>query len=476
MENYYLLEQIGKGSYGVVLKIKEKNTNNIYALKKIKINNFSRKYEIKYLLNELKILYFHNCEYLLKCRDIIYQNKYLNIITDHAKYSDLNNYIDRYKRKNKFIPEDRIWLIFIKCCYGIQYLHEFNIIHRDLKPGNILLDVDQKIYLADFGISKILEKKVNSYTMIGTPYYISPEMYNDKSYDKKIDIWALGCILYELVTLSVPFKANDLKALKYKIISGNYYKHNLGIYSSDIKNMIRLLLEKNVKDRLSIDDIIDSRIFKKKEKELGLFNSNNFTYSLNDKFQDSYKAFDKSSNWNKIIKKLKKSKSSDSIDKLEIIRSKEITSQEVENCQNYINKDLPKINLPKINLPKINSKDIVQKDIIQKDIISKDIVQKDIVQKDINEIEDFNESKINFYNQIYKKNLPKLDLKNKNNNYYNNINKNKNVKYNYNYQNIDNYMYPKYHANYYKNKYNSNYNIINNSILPKIKFNNNIYY
>ena len=62
MENYYLLEQIGKGSYGVVLKIKEKNTNNIYALKKIKINNFSRKYEIKYLLNELKILYFHNCE------------------------------------------------------------------------------------------------------------------------------------------------------------------------------------------------------------------------------------------------------------------------------------------------------------------------------------------------------------------------------------------------------------------------------
>ena len=140
MNKYNKLELIGKGSYGTVYKVEKKNNNKIYALKQLKAYKLKNTYEINSLLNELKILCFHNSEYLLKCRDIFYDNYKINIITDFAKYSDLNNYIQKHKKKKKKISEKNIWLIFIKCCYGIQYLHQHNIIHRDLKPANILLN------------------------------------------------------------------------------------------------------------------------------------------------------------------------------------------------------------------------------------------------------------------------------------------------------------------------------------------------
>ena len=186
MNKYDILNLLGKGSYGTVYKVNKKKNNKIYALKKINIRKLKNTYEINNLINELKILCFHNCDYLLKCREIFYDNNHINIVTDYAKYSDLSNYILKYKNKNKYISEKTIWNIFIQSCYGIEYLHEYNIIHRDLKPANILLNDNGSILLADFGISKIIENNIKTFTLIGTPYYISPEMYKDINYDKNM--------------------------------------------------------------------------------------------------------------------------------------------------------------------------------------------------------------------------------------------------------------------------------------------------
>lgn len=211
MNQYNNIKLLGKGSYGTVYKVQKKDNKKIYALKELDTSKLKTKYDIKSLINELKILCYHDSDYLLKCKDIFYEKKKINIITDYAKYIDLSNLIEKNKNRKTKLNEKIIWLIFIKCCYGLEYLHNYNIIHRDLKTANILLSDNGSVWLADFGVSKILENKISSFTMIGTPYYVSPEMFSDKNYDKKIDIWALGCILYELATLNVPFKANDMK-------------------------------------------------------------------------------------------------------------------------------------------------------------------------------------------------------------------------------------------------------------------------
>ena len=436
MNKYNKLELIGNGSYGKVYKIRKIKNNNIYALKQIKIKKLKDTYEIKNLINELKILCFHDCEYLLRCREIFYDNRQINIVTDFAKFSDLNNYIKKYKNKNKLINENNIWLIFIKCCYGIQYLHEYNIIHRDLKPANILLHNNCSILIADFGISKIIEQKINSFTLIGTPYYISPEMYKDINYDKKIDIWAIGCILYELVTLNVPFQANDIYNLKKKIIGGFYYDNISNYYSKDIQSMIRFLLDINVDRRPNINEILSSRIFKKKEHELNLVNSNNFNSQINDKIHNYYSPPNITSNWNLIIDDIHNNNDNKSpiiFEHKSLLPKINNSEPEPEpepvvdlNHNNYdsnlpkitnkSNLDLPKIKKPlpyKYNLPKINVKQ-------------------------------------NYSPSIY----PDLPKVNSNYDYY------KNKKYVSKYVN-----YSIYNANYYKNKYKSNYNIINNSRL-----------
>lgn len=414
MNNYNKLKLIGKGSYGTVYKAEKKITHEIYAIKQISAQKLKDKYEIKNLINELKILSFHNCEYLLKCRDIFYENHQINIVTDFAKFSDLSNYINKCKNKNKYIPEKTIWLIFIQCCYGLEYLHEYNIIHRDIKPANILLDSNSTILLADFGISKIIKNKVSSFTLIGTPYYISPEMYKDINYDKKIDIWSLGCILYELVTLNVPFQANDIKGLKKKIISGFYYDKIPNYYSKEISQIIHLLLDKNLNTRPSIQQILKLKIFKKKEHELKLYNKNNFNLNINEKLHNEYTLPKITSKWNLII---------NDIDKLNINKSSE---------------------LPEPFYPPFEKQ------------------EQPIVEKKLPLIE-----KKNFI-QNFKNNYPKLpkinvDVKNYKQKYTPNFYKQYNVDY-YKQKYTPNY-YNQYNADYYKHKYKSNYNIINNSRL-----------
>jgi len=100
-------------------------------------------------------------------------------------------------------------------------LHINSVIHRDLKPANILLndkDNPTKIVICDFGASICLLDNINAYccTKIGTPYFMSPEQNNSNCYDKKTDIWSLGCILYELITLEKPFEANNINMLNQK--------------------------------------------------------------------------------------------------------------------------------------------------------------------------------------------------------------------------------------------------------------------
>lgn len=139
---------------------------------------------------------------------------------EYCEGGDMNLIIESMQG-NK-IPEDKIVYWLAQMALAIFYMHEKKILHRDLKSPNIFI-LKGNIRLGDFGISKVLDHVRDlAQTNIGTPYYMSPEQYNHKPYSYKSDIWAFGCILYEMCNQRRPFEANNIQALGMKVVRGNF--------------------------------------------------------------------------------------------------------------------------------------------------------------------------------------------------------------------------------------------------------------
>ena len=126
--------------------------------------------------------------------------------------------------------------------------------HRDLKAANVFISSDGKYKLGDLNVSKVLKKGL-AYTQTGTPYYASPEVWQDQPYDMKSDIWSLGCVIYEMAALEPPFKATDLQSL-YKKVKAGVFKPIPSTYSSDLSEMVNAMLKLRPKDRLTTDEIL----------------------------------------------------------------------------------------------------------------------------------------------------------------------------------------------------------------------------
>lgn len=145
----------------------------------------------------------------------------------------------------------------MQICLALKYVHDRKILHRDLKTQNIFLTAKGDIKIGDFGIARVLQDTYDcAQTAIGTPYYLSPEICQEKPYNQKTDIWSLGCILYELVTLRHAFNANSMKGLILKILRGSYPSIPT-YYSEDLRDLIGEMLTKDPAKRPSIKKILD---------------------------------------------------------------------------------------------------------------------------------------------------------------------------------------------------------------------------
>ena len=162
---------------------------------------------------------------------------------EHADDGDLFQKITQHKRRRRYMEEKDIWNILIQIINGIKALHGLKIYHRDLKSANVFICKDGTVKIGDMNVSKVAKKGL-LYTQTGTPYYASPEVWMDKPYDSKSDIWSVGCILYELSCLKPPFRAQDMDGLYKKVIAGAYPKLP-GHYSIDLSNVIRRMLKVN---------------------------------------------------------------------------------------------------------------------------------------------------------------------------------------------------------------------------------------
>ena len=294
---YEIIQEIGRGAFSIVYKVKSKENNNIYCLKKINTNKTKDKE------NEIKILSNLNHPNLIKCFYSFYNSDNIYIIIDFCEFGDLFSLLQSVKKKKVFVNEDIIWNIAIQTLIGLNYLHTKKIIHRDIKLLNLFMTKDKKIKIGDMGMSTILEGDELINSRVGTPLYIAPELVKKEKYDYKIDIWSLGCSLYHLAKTSPPFNDENLIKLGNAIISEQ--PSNLPIcYSFELYDFILRLMTKDKELRPSAKEALELIPEKIKNKFYKLYNFLNMKKKRNKVEID--KLIEKQKLVNKINKNLSK--------------------------------------------------------------------------------------------------------------------------------------------------------------------------
>ena len=233
IKDYVIKSRLGIGSYGTVYKVCKKNANKIYVIKQISLLGLTEK-EITEYKSEAKLLSLIKSNYVVKYYDSFIENNNLNILMEYCAGGDLFQYIEKFRKKKIKLKEKTIWQIFIQMVLGLNSIHKKKILHRDLKSQNIFLTKDLNIKIGDLGVAKKLIKTNFAKTFIGTPYYLSPEICMEKPYNDKSDVWAIGCILYELCCFNYPFDAKSQGALLLKILNNEPEKIDSNFYSKDL--------------------------------------------------------------------------------------------------------------------------------------------------------------------------------------------------------------------------------------------------
>ncbi|XP_077578875.1 serine/threonine-protein kinase Nek8 [Stigmatopora nigra] len=253
MEKYEKIKVVGRGAFGIVHLCRRRSDGGLVILKEIPVEQMSRDERLA-AQNECQVLKLLNHPNIIEYYENFLEDKALMIAMEYAPGGTLADYIQ--KRCNSLLDEDTILHFFVQILLALYHVHNKLILHRDLKTQNILLDKHQMIVkIGDFGISKILVSKSKAYTVVGTPCYISPELCEGKPYNQKSDIWALGCVLYELASLKRAFEAANLPALVLKIMSGTFAPIS-DRYSSELRQLILNMLNLDPSKRPQLNEIM----------------------------------------------------------------------------------------------------------------------------------------------------------------------------------------------------------------------------
>ncbi|NXT09261.1 NEK5 kinase, partial [Prunella fulvescens] len=257
MDKYELIKQIGEGSFGKIFLAKGKMDNEPCVIKEINLTKMPVKEKEA---SEKEVI-------------LLAKMKHANIVTFYASLQEKNKlYIvmeycdggDLMKRINMqhgvLFDEDQVLSWFVQISLGLKHIHDKKILHRDVKAQNVFLSNNGKVAkLGDFGIARQLNSTTEfAHTCVGTPYYLSPEICENRPYNNKTDIWSLGCVLYELCALKHPvstFQGNSLHELVLKICRGRFQPVSPN-YSYDLRILISQLFKISPRDRPSISSIL----------------------------------------------------------------------------------------------------------------------------------------------------------------------------------------------------------------------------
>ena len=275
--DFEFIRTLGKGAFCTVYLVRRKINQKQYALKSIIMEKLKEN-EQQNNVNEIRILSSISHPNVIGYKEAFFndKNQTLNIVMEYCDDGDLETKIKNMKRNKQKFEESLIWNYALQILGGLKALHDKKILHRDLKSANIFLSKkNNQCKIGDLNVSTVMKDKnlINSQT--GTPPYSSPEVWKNKPYSYKSDLWSVGCIIYEMCCLRLPFKGKNLDELSENICSGKFEKIS-SRYSNDLWKLIKMLLEVDVNKRVDCNYLLNSDFIKDKFNEISdIYNDDN---------------------------------------------------------------------------------------------------------------------------------------------------------------------------------------------------------
>ena len=233
-----------------------------FVLKRLPLKNVPTK-ELATYQNEVNLLRDLSHPSIVTYIDSYQHDSHMCIVMSYCEGGDLSHFLAHRAQQRNPLPEAEILYHFVQLVLACHYMHDVkHVIHRDLKTQNVFIK-NGLLQLGDLGISKALTSPTDfASTCIGTPYYMSPELFKNKPYNHKSDVWALGCILYEMCVMRHAFDANSINALASKIIRGDRAQL-AGNFSPKLKQLVASMLDVNPSNRPSVKDILHLPVVKR---------------------------------------------------------------------------------------------------------------------------------------------------------------------------------------------------------------------
>ncbi|XP_017116281.1 serine/threonine-protein kinase Nek2 [Drosophila elegans] len=261
LQDYEVLAVMGNGSFGTCYKVRDKSTGELFAWKGMNYDELDEA-KCEDLVSEISVLrqlqhpnivqYYHHL--------VNREAKSVYIVMECCAGGDLAQIVQRARTQRKRFEEPYIWRVLFQLCRALQVCHNKipngTILHRDIKPANIFLDEAGNAKLGDFGLARMLRRDQSfAASFVGTPHYMSPELVRGRKYDRKSDVWAVGCLVYEMCALRPPFRGRAFDQLSEKIAQGEFSRIP-AIYSADLQEIIAFMLAVDHEQRPGIEVII----------------------------------------------------------------------------------------------------------------------------------------------------------------------------------------------------------------------------
>ncbi|KAK4035004.1 kinase-like domain-containing protein [Parachaetomium inaequale] len=247
IEDFELLKVVGKGSFGKVMQVRKKDTSRIYALKTIRKAHIISRSEVAHTLAERSVLAQINNPFIVPLKFTFQSPEKLYFVLAFVNGGELFHHLQKEQRFD--VNRSRFYTAELLC--ALECLHGFNVIYRDLKPENILLDYQGHIALCDFGLCKLdMKDEDRTNTFCGTPEYLAPELLMGNGYNKTVDWWTLGVLLYEMLTGLPPFYDENTNEMYRKILSEPLHFPGHEVVPPAAKDLLTKLLNRDPQQRL----------------------------------------------------------------------------------------------------------------------------------------------------------------------------------------------------------------------------------
>ncbi|KAI3819020.1 hypothetical protein L1987_12842 [Smallanthus sonchifolius] len=257
-KDYQISEELGRGRFGVVYRCFSASSGHSFACKSIDKRLLSDSTDRQCIDKEPKVLQLLNGNpNTVQIHDLYEDDNYVHIVMDLCESPDL---FDRISQHGGVFSESEACSVFSPLMLSISYCHRLGIAHRDIKPDNVLFDSRGKLKLADFGSAEwfAMNERGTMIGVVGTPYYVAPEILSGREYNEKVDVWSAGVILYIMLAGAPPFYGETPAETFEAVLRGNL-RFPMKIFRSvspEAKDLLRKMLCKDVSRRLSAEQVL----------------------------------------------------------------------------------------------------------------------------------------------------------------------------------------------------------------------------